>query len=74
MVKVAGRDATGAVARGVKGMALPLLPAIAWADIARIWSVIRPAADTAGRAVGLALKASRENIIMAVDGGDWELA
>ena len=68
MVRVAGRDATGAVARGMNGIFLPLLPpASAWPERARTWIEIRPVADTAGRAVGLAkLIASRENMMVVI--------
>lgn len=63
MVKVAGKDATGSVARVVcKGIVLPLLPRD-WPDRNRTWKAIRPDALVMGLPVGLVrLTASRENM------------
>jgi hypothetical protein len=44
MVKVAGSASTGAVARGVKGIFLPLLPVVAaWPEEHRAWAGARRA-------------------------------
>lgn len=55
IVRVAGREVAGAVARvALKGIFLPLLPvASGWLETKRIWEVIRPA-PMAGLAMGLA--------------------